>query len=187
MKPILTAVSVPDRAERWEALEFEVVAGAVVLPDVSVLLQASRMAVTIDGITELPEGLALAEAPATAVERRYRAHPNAATGIDHVVAVTPHFDATAAALDTVGIPLRRVRDAGGFRQGFRRLGAPILELVEAPQAPATAWWGLTLTVPDLGALPEDLVSPPKPAVQPGRFIATARSPGTPLAFITAES
>ena len=33
------------------------------------------------------------------------------------------------------MPLRRIRDAGGFRQGFRRLGPAILELVEALGAP----------------------------------------------------
>lgn len=184
MSPTLTAVSVPDDAERWTALGFEVVAGAVLLPSVRVLLQAPRMAVTIDGVTELPEGLALDEAPPIAPP--HSAHPNGATGIDHIVAITPDFDATAAALEACGLPLKRTRDAGGFRQGFRRLGAPILELVEARQAPAPAWWGLTIVVPDLGALPQDLVSRPKPAVQAGRFIVTARSPGTPLAFITAE-
>ena len=60
------------------------------------------------------------------------AHPNGAVGIDHVVVATPDFDRTAAALDAAGLGLRRVRDAGGFRQGFRRLGPAILELVEAP-------------------------------------------------------
>jgi hypothetical protein len=178
----LTAVAVPDPVERWEALGFEIVAGEVLLPHVRVILDATALAVAIDGIEVLPDGLAMADPePVASV---YGAHPNAAIGIDHVVALTPDFDATVAALEGVGLPLKRIRDAGSFRQGFRRLGGTILELVEAHQAPALAWWGLTVTVPDLGALPEDLVSPPKPAVQPGRFIATARSPGTPLAFIT---
>ena len=51
----------------------------------------------------------------------------------------------------------------------------------------TEWWGLTITVEDLGALPAELITEPKPAVQPGRQIATARSPGTPLAFMTPEA
>jgi hypothetical protein len=184
VNPTLTAVAVPDGIERWETLGFEIAGDAVLLPSVRVLLGAPRMAVTIDGVTELPEGLALDAAPPIAPV--HRAHPNGATGIDHVVAITPDFDTTVAALESCGLPLKRTRDAGGFRQGFRRLGAPILELVEARKAPAPAWWGLTITVPDLSALPEDLVGRPKPAVQPGRLIVTARSPGTPLAFITAE-
>jgi hypothetical protein len=191
----LTAVTVPDPAERWLALGFELTAGMVLLPYVRVIPGAPALAVAIDGITELPDGLALAHPEPIAPV--YTNHPNEAIGIDHVVALTPNFDDTAAALDRVGLPLKRIRDAGAFRQGFRRLGtreqfpgvgvAPILELVESHQAPAPAWWGLTLTVPDLTALPQELISPPKPAVQKGRFIATARTPGTPLAFITPES
>jgi hypothetical protein len=180
--PTLTAVAVPDPVERWEALGFEIVSGEVLLPDVRVILDATALAVALDGIDVLPDGLAMANPEPIAPV--YRAHPNGAIGIDHVVALTPDFDATLAALERVGLPLKRIRDAGSFRQGFRRLGGPILELVEARQAPALAWWGLTMTIPDLDALPEDLISPPKPAVQPGRVIATARSPGTPLAFIT---
>lgn len=182
MTPTLRAVAVPDHAERWAVLGFEIIAGAVLLPGVRVVLDAARFAVTIEGVSELPDGLELE--PAQRVAPAHSAHPNTAIGIDHVVAITPEFDATAAELDAAGLPLKRVRDAGGFRQGFRRLGEPILELVEAPGAPATAWWGLTMTVADLDALPVDLISSPKPAVQPGRLIATARSPGTPLAFMT---
>jgi hypothetical protein len=184
MTPTLRSVAVPDGADRWAALGFEVIAGAVLLPGVRVVFDAPRMAVTIDGVRSLPDGLALDVQPATALV--HTAHPNGAIAIDHVVAITPDFDATAAALDSSGLALKRVRDAGGFRRGFRRLGGPILELVEASQAPAPAWWGLTITVAELGALPADLISPPKPAVQPGRLITTARSPGTPLAFMTPE-
>ena len=182
MTPTLRAVAVPDAPERWAALGFEIIAGAVLLPGVRVVLDAPRIAAAIDGVVDLPDGLVLLPPPAGVSVTS--AHPNGAIGIDHVVAVTPDFDATAAALEAVGLALRRVRDAGGFRQGFRRLGGPILELIEASQAPALAWWGLTVMVSDLDALPADLVSPPKPAVQPGRLIATARTPGTPLAFIT---
>ncbi len=86
------------------------------------------------------------------------------------------------------MPLRRIRVVGGdpredpaaFRQGFRRLGPAILELVEAKRAPAgpARFWGLVVIVDDLEALAERLgsqVSPPKPAVQPGRRIASLRA------------
>ncbi len=99
------------------------------LPGVRVVLEASRMAVAIDGVARPPDGLALDAAQAIAPV--YSDHPNGATGIDHVVALTPDFDTTAAELERAGLPLRRIRDGGGFRQGFRRLGGPILELVEA--------------------------------------------------------
>ena len=121
-------------------------------------------------------------------------------GIDHVV-VTPEFDRTAAALEGAGIPLSRVqpddagaarpgepgrraggRPAGGaFRQGFRRLGPAILELVEAPTVPAgpARFWGLVVIVADLVGLRARLggrgpspVGEIRDAVQPGRQIAT---------------
>jgi hypothetical protein len=92
------------------------------------------------------------------------------------------------------MPLRRVRDAGGFRQGFRRLGPAILELVELREASAgdARFWGLVVIVADLDALAErlgPLLRPIKPAVQPGRRIATLdRSAGLSpqIAFMDAE-
>jgi hypothetical protein len=111
--------------------------------------------------------------------------------IDHVVVVSPDFDRTSAALGAAGMPLRRIRDAGGFRQGFRRLGPAILELVEArdvPDGPAT-FWGLAVTVPDLDALADSLgdrLGTVRDAGQPGRRIATVRSVagiGPALAFM----
>ncbi len=120
---------------------------------------------------------------------------------------TPDFDRTAAALETHGMPLRRIREVGdvagpsGFRQGFRRLGPAILELVEAKQMPAgpAAFWGLVIVLRDLGWLAGRLggrreagplwVGEPKPAVQPGREIVTlkrAAGLGQPLAFMSPD-
>ena len=110
-------------------------------------------------------------------------HPNGALALDHVVITTPDFDRTAAALEAHGMPLRRIREVGdvagtGFRQGFRRLGPGILELVEARQMPPgpARFWGLVVILKDLGWLASQLeagwVGEPKDAVQPGRQIAT---------------
>jgi hypothetical protein len=102
-------------------------------------------------------------------------HPNRALGIDHVVIATPAFDRTAAALDAAGLGLRRVRQAGDRRQGFRRLGPAIMEIVEAPEAEAAHFWGLTIIVADLelaAAHAHGHLSPTRPAAQPGRQIAT---------------
>ena len=73
--------------------------------------------------------------------------------------------------------------------------APRMLLVEAPAEDASAparFWGLVVVVSDLDALARRLgphLSPVKPAVQPGRRIATVRgsagvSPA--LAFMTPE-
>jgi len=121
-------------------------------------------------------------------------HPNGAVGIDHVVVTTPDFDRTADALTAAGMPLRRITDAGSFRQGFRRLGPAILELVEVPgAAPGPArFWGLVVIVEDLAALSERLgpqLGEAHPAVQPGRQIATLAASaglGTRVAFMDPE-
>ena len=118
--------------------------------------------------------------------------PNGVVGIDHVVIMTPDFDRTVAALDGRGLALRRTRQAGDRRQGFRRLGPAIMEIVEAPEAPRPGFWGVTFLVADLGALGDELaahVGAVRPAVQPGRHIATlSRSAGLsmPVALMDAE-
>jgi hypothetical protein len=122
-------------------------------------------------------------------------HPNGATGLDHVVVLTPDFERTGRVLEAAGMPLSRIRDGGGFRQGFRRLGPAILELGEAnkvPQGPAR-FWGLVVIVEDLDALRARLgehLGLIKPAVQAGRQIATLRSSAglsEAVAFMTPAS
>ena len=114
-------------------------------------------------------------------------HPNGAVRIDHVVAFTPDRARTVAALERAGLDLRRLRDeptpAGGGFQAFFRLGASILEVVEAPpgspvpkDAPARLW-GLAFLVEDLDQTQRtlgDRLGEPRDAVQPGRRIATLR-------------
>jgi hypothetical protein len=117
-------------------------------------------------------------------------HPNGIAGFDHLVAITPALDRTIAALQAAGLDLRRIREeptpAGAPRQAFFRLGAVILEVVQAPDdaiergggpdRPAF-FWGLAFTAPDLDATVVHLgdhVSEIRSAIQPGRRIATLR-------------
>ncbi|HEX5525952.1 MAG TPA: hypothetical protein VFX44_02000 [Solirubrobacterales bacterium] len=117
------------------------------------------------------------------------AHPNGVAALDHVVAISSDLDRTAAALTAAGLDLRRVREeptpAGAPRQAFFRLGSTILEVVqEPPEATERAggdrpafFWGLAFVTPDLkrtAAFLGDRASDPRPAVQPGRQIATLR-------------
>jgi hypothetical protein len=177
----LAALQIADPPAAWQALGFTVDEdGMVVVGGVELWLDATGRGITgwtlrhisvhvdVDG---LPTGVTAD--PAQAAPE----HPNRAVGVDQVVVTTPDFDRTAAALSDHGIPLRRVRDAGGFRQGFRRLGPAILELVEVrngPPGPAR-FWGLVVIVPDLPALAQRLgpqLGEIRHAVQPGRHIAT---------------
>ena len=139
------------------------------------------------------DGLATEASPPSRTDQPI--HPNGALGIDHVVVTTPDLDRTARALDQAGLPLRRIRNGERGRQGFRRLGPAILELVEVPSSddsePAR-FWGLVVIVPDLEALAELLgehLGSPRAAVQPGRRIATLHPSariGPALAFMTPE-
>jgi hypothetical protein len=180
----LAALQIADPPEAWNALGFAVSPdGVLVLGGVELWLDAAGRGITgwtlrrislhhdVDG---LPTGVTTDAPPST---RPHPPHPNGAMGLDHVVVTTPDFDRTARALEDAGIPLRRVREVGEIRQGFRRLGPAILEIVEAPKMPPgpARFWGLVVTVADLVGLRARLaphVGEIRDAVQPGRQIAT---------------
>jgi hypothetical protein len=177
----LAALQIADPPGAWRALGFTVSPeGAIALGGVELWLDAAGRGITgwtlrrislhrdIDG---LPTGVTPDPPLPDTV------HPNGAMGVDHVVITTPDFDRTASALDAAGIGLRRVREVGDLRQGFRRLGPAILEIVEAPGMPVgpARFWGLVVVVADLAGLRAQLaphVSDIRDAVQPGRHIAT---------------
>ncbi len=205
-RPELAAVWIADPAERWSALGFDVAGGRLALGRVAVHLDSpgrgiARWALTgIDPAIAEIDGLATETAAATPAPTPATAHPNGAVGIDHVVVITPDFDRSAAALKRAALPLRRIRDVPGteqraaFRQGFRRLGPAILELVEAQgmRPGAARFYGLVVIVSDLDALAErlgDRLGQIRGAVQPDRRIATLAAdagPSPKLAFMDPE-
>jgi hypothetical protein len=121
-------------------------------------------------------------------------HPLGAVAFDHVVVSTNSLDRTCGAItDATGEPLKRVRDLGQIRQGFHRLGPMIVEVVESARTTVdvASLWGFVLNVADLhdtaDRLGPDLLSPPKAAVQPGRFISSFRPAaalGLPIALMS---
>lgn len=192
----LAGLAIADPPELWRALGFAVQdGGRVVLGGVELALGNStppahgitgwtlRHASGDGDIDGLPTSVTEQAPPEPAA-----AHPNGALAVDHVVIVTPDFDRSAAALAERDLELRRTRQAGDRRQGFRRLGPTIMELVEAPKAPAARFWGLTIVVADLGALGPH-VGRARAAVQAGRQIATVGASAglsTRLAFMDPE-
>jgi hypothetical protein len=120
--------------------------------------------------------------------------PNGALAIDHVVVFTPSLERTKDAFEANRVRCRRIREVGPpeqrLRQGFFRFGEVIAEVVEVPAEQAgpdgaARFWGLTITVADLGPLCGSI----RDAVQPGRRIATIKREaglGLPVALITPE-
>ena len=187
-RPELVALEIADPPERWEALGFSVSPDQVIeLGGVQLRLGADGegiVAWTLRGIDEtgsidglptrvIDQSVGLGDG----VQGAAASHPNGAVAVDHVVILTPDFDGTARAVAAAGMPLRREAERNGARQGFRRLGPAVMEIVQAADGP-TRFWGLVVIVSDLDALTErlgDLLREIRPAVQPGRRIAPLRS------------
>lgn len=204
--PTLDELTVADTPEAWLAVGFEVDGNTCVVGDVRIRLAGQDAGRGLTGwslrdveTTEL-DGLPTAQSDRQPPGEK--THSNGLTALDHVVAISPALDRTVAALQGAGLDLRRIREeptpAGAPRQAFFRLGATILEVVQEPDEvledkggdrPAF-FWGLAFVAPDLDATVAglgDRVSEIRPAIQPGRRIATlGRSAGlsVPIALIT---
>lgn len=146
------------------------------------------------------DGIALIRTPCQVVPGT-TTNPNGVVSIDHVVISSDNCDASRAAFETAGFPVRRERVTESFgtpmRQMFFWAGNVILELI-GPAATGTtdqewgsgvgvgpgerahrpsAVFGITFVSSDLEgtcAHLGELINPPKPAVQAGRWIAGLR-------------
>ncbi|HWT90140.1 MAG TPA: hypothetical protein VN179_03400 [Solirubrobacterales bacterium] len=207
MAVTLDELTLGDSPDSWRECGFEVEGDLCVLGDVRIRLTAGEgergltrwllrgvESTDLDGLpTTRSDRLPPGEAPP---------HPNGVTSLDHVVAISSDLDRTVTALVAAGLDLRRIREeptpAGAPRQAFFRLGPTILEVVQEPPEATERhggdrpvfFWGLALTAPDLDqtvAFLGDRVSDIRPAVQPGRRIATLRREAglsVPVALIT---
>ncbi len=205
--PTLDELAVADRPEAWRACGFEVEGDVCVVGDARIRLAGNDAGKGLAGwslrgieVTEL-DGLSTTRSDRPPPGER-PAHPNGIAAIDHVVAISSDLDRTVTALQRAGLDLRRIREeptpAGAPRQAFFRLGAIILEVVQAPpeaiertggDRPAF-FWGLAFVTPDLEATVAgfgDRAGEIRPAVQPGRRIATLRRTAglaVPVALMT---
>lgn len=214
MAVTIDELTVADEASAWAEVGFAVEGGTCVVGSVRIRLagrDAGEGVVgwTLSGLGDTPgvdgvaadedggidlDGLVTAHSERVppdepVAQPNAAAHPNGITALDHVVAISSDLDRTVVALQQAGLDLRRVREeptpAGAPRQAFFRLGAEILEVVQAPpeaiertggDRPAF-FWGLAFIAPDLEATVARLgehASEVRDAVQPGRRIATLR-------------
>jgi hypothetical protein len=170
---------IADDAAAWSALGFAVDHdGAFALGDLRVRLAGRAagsgvLAVAVEGLrAERPDGLPIVASGAPAAPSPASAHPNGALAIDHLVAFTDDRDRTTHALAAAGGDVRRRGEPPELAapMAFVRFGALIVEVAQA--GGRVRFWGLTVTVADLGALAGPLLGAARPAVQPGRRIAT---------------
>jgi Glyoxalase/Bleomycin resistance protein/Dioxygenase superfamily len=194
MAATLDELTIADPPDAWAALGFAVEGDTCVVGEVRLRLAGAGTGRGLTGWSL--RGVEAADLDGLATARSERpspgaapAHPNGVVLLDHVVAISPDLDRTVAVLEAAGLDLRRVREepspAGAPRQAFFRLGATILEVVQEP-AEATEraggdrpafFWGLAFLASDLDATVAalaDRVGETRPAVQPGRRIATLR-------------
>jgi catechol 2,3-dioxygenase-like lactoylglutathione lyase family enzyme len=192
----LDELIVADPPGAWSALGFTVDGETCVVGEVRIRLAGADTGKGLTGWSlrgveaEDLDGLATSRSDCEAPAESPSPHPNGITALDHVVAISPDLDRTVAVLEAAGLDLRRIREeptpAGAPRQAFFRLGAAILEVVQEPaevseragggDRPAF-FWGLAFVAPDLEATVAalgDHVGEARPAVQPGRRIATLR-------------
>jgi hypothetical protein len=187
-------LTVADEPAAWAELGFAVESDTCVVGAVRIRLAGRDAGKGLVGwslcgvVSAELDGLATTHSERTPPEQP-AAHPNGITALDHVVAISSDLDRTVAALQGAGLDLRRVREeptpAGAPRQAFFRLGAEILEVVQAPpdaidrtggDRPAF-FWGLAFVAPDLEATVARLgehAGEVRDAVQASRRIATLR-------------
>jgi catechol 2,3-dioxygenase-like lactoylglutathione lyase family enzyme len=190
--PTLEELEIADEPADWRALGFEV-------EDSLCHVSRVRLRLVGKGPRRGILGWKLATQPsATAAPPQ----PNGVERIDHVVLLSPDLDRTVEELRSDGFELRRIREGetpgGSTRQAFFRMGEPILEVVQAPEATSVArnpdgparLWGIAFLVQDLdatGAALGEVLGAPRDAVQAGRKIATLRPEaglGPAIAFMT---
>ena len=186
--PELRTLLVGDNPQGWEAAGFQVVNNTTTIGTINLrFVGGDKPGVTGMVFTDLTDGsidglvaTATAAGPAEPIE-----HPNRVSRMDHVVVMTPDIERTISALEAAGFEQRRTRDIPGAepprRQVFLWAGETILEVV-GPVTPTgtgpASIWGLALTTDDMTAAVsalEDRMTAPKPAVQPGREIATVKT------------
>lgn len=188
----LAAVGVPGEADAWRALGFEVDDDTIALANGAIRPRAAGWSLELESpgrdVASI-EGIPVTIGSAVDAV----AHPNGALDIDHLVIMTDSIERTSAEVErALGLEQRRLRETATVRQAFHRFAAAgdgtrgcIIEVVERPGLGRADMWGLVVVVADIDRIVADsggLIGAPKPAVQPGRRIATvARAAGLPLA------
>ena len=78
-----------------------------------------------------------------------RTNPNSVDYLEHIVVMTPSLEDAIAAHEKIGLPCKRIREAGGgMRQAFFKLEQTVLEIV-GPARGEPQVWGLAFMCKDI--------------------------------------
>jgi hypothetical protein len=191
---VLRRLLVAGETAAWQALGFAVVGDRFAAGEVTVRLAGADAGSGLLGWELAPPAADVDGLPGAEVGTAVTGvHANGVTGVDHVVVGTPDVTRTTAALAAVGVEPRctveGARGDTGTLYRFFLLGTSVLELI-GPAVPTgdgpARFAGVAFVAPTLDGLPVGF-SPPRPAVQPGRQIATATREaglGVPVAVLT---
>ena len=117
MRPELATLALGDSPQAWQRLGFTITGSG----ENEIALGGMRLCLGADGdgivgwtFYNLPDGNldGLNASPASGSPPAPVEHPNTASAVDHVVALTPDFDRTVGRLREAGLDYRRTRDAG---------------------------------------------------------------------------
>lgn len=194
----IVELRVSSPVEPWQRLGLDVVDGVARIGGVALRFVDGHDGLVGWGIADSSTAVddidGLATFAAVAPDGHAAPHRLRVLGFDHVVVMTSSLERTCGAIEqATGAELRRIREAGAIRQGFHRMGEVIVEVVESSQVTSSSasFWGFVWNVDDLhevcDTLGPEVIGLPKPAVQPGRSIATVRHAvglGLPLALMT---
>lgn len=174
----LRGIAVGDATDAWQRAGFTVADAVVATGGVTIGLRGDAdgrgvLGWALDpGVADV-DGIAGVEV----TPRPDTPHPNGVAAVDHVVVATPDLERTTQALGEHGLAPRRTIEAArgdvGTVYRFFLLPPTLLEVIAPSDAAAgpARLVGIAFVAADLTAL-GDGWSRPRPAVQPGRRIAT---------------
>lgn len=198
----MTELILPGAPEHWAAIGFALADEEFALEQIVCRVGAAAPSWSFaGGDSSLPEvcGIETGHQSPFPAASKPALHANSATKVDHVVVTSESPSMTKRALEAFGLVARGERVVGGQdaqrSQAFFWSGEMLIELVGPADErdggnALAAIWGVTFVVSDLTALQTAagaLLQPARPAVQPGRQIATvddAAKLGVEIAFMT---
>ena len=84
-----------------------------------------------------------------AFEKLWGSNANTVDYLEHIVVMTPSLETAIAAHEKIGLPCKRIREAGGgVRQAFFKLEQTVLEIV-GPGRGTPSVWGIALMCKDI--------------------------------------